>query len=1549
MVKIPTTQRAYTLRLRGATKEDDSWRDALWATHDAVNKGAKAFGDWLLTLRGGLDHMLVNEPVAQPKKDKKEQPPRPPTDEEKRDRRVVLALSWLSVESRLGAPEKNRIEPGKTVDALREILKLRGASEAEIQDWVEDCTRSLLARIRDDACWVNRCNAFEDFCAGCDKSCAREDARKVLWHVLGKDYLTLPRKYEKKTAQANTDVNDFEAEELAEEKRSAAIQSGKGAGQRTRHLFSHIFGIKAESKGFGKQSTMQLHEWWRQQLTVKICECGIPLAQGKEKKSKVRRSPSELHREMLSKAAARLAQIHTKQKQQEVERQARESADTELQEVENDCEFEVALDRLEQVFTNRAPRLRQIDQWDRVVREWAKITESDRIKAAQMREDAAKQLQDELQDEKFGDINLFIALAGDSFKPVWWHNCKANSSILRTYVKGRKARADAERLKVASYRHPDPFKSPVFCQFGVSRPHIDYARLSPIKSKLEVAKDIRAVELLLWDGRQAAHQILFGASKRLDREIGSACDTAAKTFVKIPTVSRRSRLGMSELGRSDNHKVRVAAIFDQKEIRSRKTNEVNDGDEPTLKEASWNGTLQPDRKTLAAIAQLVEMNEHERAAHRLKGLHWSLIVSLGLKPFGPWQRFAGDNFQTIELDDVVALTPKKSKETWRGTAYPFIHLHNIDRCGTMSYHLLSRLPGLRLLSVDLGHRYAAACAVWEAITRAQMIDGCRAANRPEPESSNLYIHLARETDKLQKSGRKRGQRVTEKVIYRRIGNDTLPDGSEHPAPWARLDRQFLIKLQGEEKPARWASDEERDRVNRLALELGYQRPKPRRASDRRVDELMSEAVRIVRLALRRHSDYARIAFRLTYKEMKREAGALEKLPHDDQLDHLSDVLMLWYDLAMSVRWLDDWSLDLWNSAILPRIQSAPFTEPPPLEREDANDAKKVKQRDERMSRWRNIWATLQNQLVRSSIEQEEQEERADRKLNREAVRALLAPVAESLRDDAETLANLSEKWTSRWHEKDSAWAERLKDLRKWLLPRGLRRGRPITAEHLSRLSETARRHLAKRWKVVFEQHLEVLLNAINEAIDRHNKQLPGRKGVAKHVGGLSLTRIATIRSLWQIYKAFRYRPKPDNTRAGTELIEADSKKGWKFGDRMLQAMERMREQRVKQLASRIVEAALGIGSENKWKHWEEGKKRPRSRIAEDGYKPCHAVVIENLTNYRPEETRTRRENRQLMTWSASKVKKYLSEGCQLHGLHLREVSAAYTSRQDSRTGLPGIRCADVTVREFLDTHWWRKAVKQAKKRVKDGENGSTEDRMLVMLDAKWSERWKTMSDEEKKRCPPLRLPQSSGDLFVSVDGHTLQADLNAAANIGLRALLDPDWEGKWWYIPAERDKEGWRVAANKSCAGAIPLKNWRVASTTDGTFSSHGNPLQMSDDEDVKRAKQAYDNAKLVRDSANKELKAAKARNVPGEVAQAEEGLRIAKGEVKRCKNALSEAKKGASAKEVINLWHNCSSRPLAEREFRPYDAYWNAVRYKVIESLQTRGLQTLENTNGTQ
>lgn len=197
--KLPTTQRAYTMRLgrargtctacRGRTC--DCWREALWETHTAVNRGAKAFGDWLLTMRGGLCHTLAD--VANPT-----------TDEDRRGRRILLALSWLSVEDERGAPNRNglRVATGKdeadtrrkaVEAALRGILKDREVEEGEIESWLKDCGPSLEGSIREDAVWVNRSRAF-DGAAQRWTSLTRTDAREAVAEFFGdtSEYLSLP-------------------------------------------------------------------------------------------------------------------------------------------------------------------------------------------------------------------------------------------------------------------------------------------------------------------------------------------------------------------------------------------------------------------------------------------------------------------------------------------------------------------------------------------------------------------------------------------------------------------------------------------------------------------------------------------------------------------------------------------------------------------------------------------------------------------------------------------------------------------------------------------------------------------------------------------------------------------------------------------------------------------------------------------------------------------------------------------------------------------------------------------------------------------------------------------------------------------------------------------------------------------------------------------------------------------------------------------------------------------------------------------------------------
>src|SRR5690606_22944891 len=62
--------------------------------------------------------------------------------------------------------------------------------------------------------------------------------------------------------------------------------------------------------------------------------------------------------------------------------------------------------------------------------------------------------------------------------------------------------------------------------------------------------------------------------------------------------------------------------------------------------------------------------------------------------------------------------------------------------------------------------------------------------------------------------------------------------------------------------------------------------------------------------------------------------------------------------------------------------------------------------------------------------------------------------------------------------------------------------------------------------------------------------------------------------------------------------------------------------------------------------------------------------------------------------------------------------------------------------------------------------------------------------EDSLPAATVRLPRRGGDLFVSSNARSptasgLQADLNAAANVGLKVLMHPDYEGAWWYVPVD--------------------------------------------------------------------------------------------------------------------------------------------------------------------
>ncbi len=1458
-----TTQRAYTLRLRGVDPQDSSWRDALWATHEAINSGTKVFGDWLLTLRGGLSHELAEPPPAKGKKRSNDE-----TAAIRKNRRILLALSWLSVEDERGAPSNlTRVTTGKdadatrrekTVAALRAILAARQVGKQEIESWVADCADSLSSRIRDDAVWINRRAAFESQ-ADKLKGLTQEYAYNTIMSFFGPDadYFKLPdlkgdeeagfgaaeegpefRTLARQWASTNfgtgeksdTRVITTNLSKLANADlgRLAGSDKGKLIAELSKRLggpTADIDGLRIaigwktgrSSKGrlaidslpdrLTKTSIQAMQQKFREEADAKESSKGlrqvpkwmallrqsIESASGMPFKKGDDRDHIGEFSVMLDHAARRVSIGHSWIKRAEAQRRKFEEDAKRLGDVPNNAAAWLDSFIAERSGSSGATaaggeyriRRRAIEGWDEVVKRWKRATcktEEDRIAAA-------REVQADPEIDKFGDIQLFEALAADDAECVWRQNGKATADPLRDYVLGHDARFKQRRFKVPAYRHPDPLRHPVFGDFGNSRWSIEYAVHEAAKStggkrtrdagRAAWLQDRCGLRMGLWDG-DAVHDVsLRWSSKRLIKDLSLDSQDQTKP---VHDVGRADRLGRAASGIKPDERPIAAGLFEL---------------------ADWNGRLQAPRAQLDAIASCIDKNGgkwNDKARTLRNHLSWLVTFSAKLECRGPFVDYAQG------FDDNAPAKPFISR---RGEL-AVKHESNEKRQGHAKL-ILSRLPGLRVLSVDLGHRFAASCAVWETLSLAALkgeIKDWTIVSGGTGEQ-HLYLH-ARQTDPKSKK-----ERTT---IYRRIGSDKLPDGKDHPAPWARLDRQFLIKLQGEERPARAASSKPEHGINEAALiasmaqELGQLRDDAVESTGRGVDELMRRAVRIAMLGLKRHGRMAKIAyaFKPDCPGIPGMGGALKSIKRgdDEHIKFLTNALADWHALATHTEWDGSAARKLWNEHVKPLQSGFELSEPTPP---DPNAERPTRQQ---------------------------------RRKSEDDLREKLKPIAEHFaKAEPEVASAIHNEWSKLWADNDGIERKSDSDPVKSDFVHTLIRdgnGKVIG----SRTAPRKGKEVAGGW----HSRLRLLTDWIM------GWHLPGAqsKHWNRNVGGLSLTRIATMRSLYQLHKAFDMRPRPEKIQGAPRFGESNTG----IAQSILDAMERMREQRVKQIASRIAASALGLGG--RWKEVERRDRKGKPLLGEDGkprmkrvwveepspkYPTCHAVVIENLRNYRPDELQTRRENKALMSWSAGKVRKYLEEACQLHGLHLREVMPNYTSRQCSRTGLPGMRCADVPINDFLNSRYWAKVVASARKRLADKGTDSL-DTMIRDLHDLWS---KAPDDAKKKQCT-LRIPKPGADLFVAaltdkqlanhdrmcksqdcptctILSRATQADLNAAANIGLRALLDPDFTGKWWYILCE---SATGKPAKEKCAGAACLEHDREYLAPQGSKLDDGSAKKKS-------------------------------------------------------------------------------------------------------------------------
>ncbi|MCB1227754.1 MAG: type V CRISPR-associated protein Cas12b, partial [Verrucomicrobiales bacterium] len=210
---------------------------------------------------------------------------------------------------------------------------------------------------------------------------------------------------------------------------------------------------------------------------------------------------------------------------------------------------------------------------------------------------------------------------------------------------------------------------------------------------------------------------------------------------------------------------------------------------------------------------------------------------------------------------------------------------------------------------------------------------------------------------------------------------------------------------------------------------------------------------------------------------------------------------------------------------------------------------------------------------------------------------------------------------------------------------------------------------------------------------------------------------------------------------------------------------RMKEERVNQTAHMILAQALGVqlkapscDDKNRAEQNIHGEYEPIP-----GRNPVDFIVLEDLSRYTTDKSRARAENSRLMKWCHRAINEKVKMLAEPFGIPVVEVFASFTSKFDAMTGAPGFRASEISLKERSR---WAKAIEREPHMAK----------LFHQLDE---------ALQLGVKNPRLLAPQQLGEFFVAAkhvkigdDRKMLpkirQADINAAVNIGLRAIGSPN-------------------------------------------------------------------------------------------------------------------------------------------------------------------------------
>ena len=371
-----------------------------------------------------------------------------------------------------------------------------------------------------------------------------------------------------------------------------------------------------------------------------------------------------------------------------------------------------------------------------------------------------------------------------------------------------------------------------------------------------------------------------------------------------------------------------------------------------------------------------------------------------------------------------------------------------------------------------------------------------------------------------------------------------------------------------------------------------------------------------------------------------------------------------------------------------------------------------------------------------------------------------------------------------------------------------------SAENLVRLRDALHLHILKQRQLV-QDHLLQLTNRVLPLrgrgwewvshpgkADCHilRQTAPGssvKKTKLRGQRGLSMARIeqlSELRRRWQSLNQSLRR------QIGDKPLTASQMRNDPIPDPcpdILTKLENIREQRVNQTAHLIIAQALGLKLRTPQISRESRRITDTHGEYEKSREPVDSIVLEDLSRYLSDQGRAKSENTRLMKWCHRAISAKVKMLAEPFGIPVLETPAAYSSRFCSLTGIAGFRASEVGW-EDRNRFPWRSILQEdladlrskvdiappsqrvsLARRIQFAEIVMQQFGALQKISESDNPHWTLLAPQAggsmflTAREVEHPSPSVSRKLFDKTSVLPVQADINAAANLALRAVAHP--------------------------------------------------------------------------------------------------------------------------------------------------------------------------------